>query len=81
MGMDALTTAAFDSLVKDALPKLQKRLAEIGRLPPERRQADESLRSLISEAQELLALLATWSAGGELPAVPPPVPPEVVPGR
>ncbi len=62
MGMDALTSAAFDSLVKEVLPKLQKRLAELGKLTAEARVGGGDLPALLAEAQELMALLTIWSS-------------------
>jgi two-component system chemotaxis sensor kinase CheA len=59
--MDALTTAAFDSLVKDVLPKLQKRLAAMQAVPPDQRASDSELQFLVAEAQELLTLMGSWT--------------------
>lgn len=62
--MDALTTAALDSLVKETLPKLTLKLNALAELPPEARTANEELAYLAREAQELLSLLNGWVASG-----------------
>ncbi len=60
MSMDALTSAALDSLHKNSLPKLLKALAELHALAPEKRLASSILKTTISESSELLALVLKW---------------------
>ncbi len=70
MSMDALTSAAFESLVKEVLPKLQKRLAELAVLPADDREAGD-LATLVTEAQELLRMVAAWTGAEDDPLLAP----------
>jgi len=63
MGMDALTSAAFDSLTKEILPKLAIYLKNAALLPPEDRQTDPDMATLLNEAHELLGLMSRWFGG------------------
>ncbi len=60
MGMDALTSAAFDSLTKEILPKLAEYLATVAHLPPEDREPDTEMAVMLTEAHELLGLMSGW---------------------
>ncbi len=70
MGMDALTSAAFDSLVEEVMPKLQKRLAELAKVPVVAREPGE-LAFLVTEAQDLLRMVAAWSGVEDDPLLTP----------
>jgi two-component system chemotaxis sensor kinase CheA len=63
MGMDALTSAAFDSLTKEILPKLAEYLETVALLPSEDRQPDPEMAAILTEANELLGLMSGWFGG------------------
>ena len=59
--MDALTNAAFESLVKDVLPKLVKELQAAAGTTSDARVASDPLKFLLGESYELLLLLGEWA--------------------
>lgn len=63
--MDALTTAALESLNKEILPKLVAKLAALGKLAADARMPEDELAYLTKEARELLGLMEAWMGGGE----------------
>jgi hypothetical protein len=64
MGMDPVTSAAFEGLVAEILPALQKRLSEIASKPGSERVCDEDTRHLVISTIDMLASLRVWLAGG-----------------
>lgn len=61
--MDALTTAALESLIKEILPKLTAKLGALGKLPVDARQPEDELAYVTREARELLGLMEAWMNG------------------
>ena len=72
MSMDAITSAALESLQKNALPKLVKALADLHLLRSDERAASPNLQTTISEATELLAIISKWlksASSGKIPDI------------
>lgn len=61
MGMDALTNAAIESLLKDVLPRLQEQLQRLVQQPSGARQPDLGTDNLLLECFELLTLMRKWT--------------------
>jgi two-component system chemotaxis sensor kinase CheA len=59
--MDALTNAALDNLFRNALPRLQKALADIHKTPAAERQSNPELLAMLRENNELIKLLLSWA--------------------
>ena len=72
MSMDAITSAALESLQKNALPKLVKALTDLHLLRSDERAASPNLQTTISEATELLAIISKWlksASSGKIPDI------------
>jgi two-component system chemotaxis sensor kinase CheA len=76
MGMDALTAAAFESLTREILPKLNDYLQSVAVLPPGDREPDPEIASLATEAAELLTLTGKWFGSAVAPVTSTPAPTE-----
>lgn len=66
--MDAITNAALDNLLKNALPRLQKALADLHKNPVGARTSNPELISMLEESKELIELLFDWSGNSPKPA-------------
>jgi two-component system chemotaxis sensor kinase CheA len=60
--MDAITTAAIKSLLKENLPKIHQALKSMAQQPAEARIPDDAFRALVNESIELLSLVQKWSS-------------------
>lgn len=63
MGMDPVTTIAFESLLKQALPALQERLMAISKLPESERTCDDGMRRIIADSLDLFGMMRHWLGG------------------
>lgn len=58
MGMEALESAAVDTLAKNVLPRLVAEVEKLRKLRPNARQVSAELRALIRETSDLLQIVA-----------------------
>ena len=72
MSMDALTTAAINSLIGDLLPKLTHQLKGLSTAPLNAATPDEKLLFALSETREMLQLVEKWAQRGLDASLAPP---------